>query len=153
MLVQDIMTHGVRTVSEDTPLMEVASLMVLYRFSGLPVVDEANMLVGFIAEKDILAELFPSVEEAMEGMASIDFSAKASEYGLIMDKAVAQLMTRGTKSIEPDMPILKAAVIMANNRFRRIPVAKNNHLLGMLSLGDVHKALFHKCLTAKKQAG
>jgi len=151
MLVQEIMTHGVTTVTEETPLMEVASLMCLYRFSGLPVVDETNMLVGFIAEKDVLAQLFPSVEEAMQGMATIDFSAKASEYGKIMDKTVSELMVRGVKSVEPDMPMLKAAVIMGNHRFRRIPVAKNGHLLGMLSLGDVHKALFHRCLTTRKE--
>ena len=150
MQVQEIMTHGVRTVSKDTSLMEVASLMCLYRFSGLPVVDDDNMLVGFIAERDVLAQLFPSVDDAMQSMATIDFSAKASEYGQIMDKKVSDLMTGGVKSVEPDMPILKAAVIMANHRFRRIPVAKDKQLLGMLSFGDVHKALFHKYLTDRK---
>ncbi len=146
MLVKDIMTKGARTVTEDTPLKEVASLMCLYRFSGLPVV-RGDELVGFIAEKDVLAQLFPSVEDAMSGMAGIDFREKAEQYGEIMHKKVADLMTPGAKTVAPDMPILKAAIVMANNRFRRIPVADDGKLVGMLSLGDIHKAIFHQSIT------
>lgn len=39
MQVQDIMSQGVRTVSPSTTLLEVSSLMCLYRLSGLPVVE------------------------------------------------------------------------------------------------------------------
>ncbi len=147
MLVKDIMTKGARTVTEETPIREVASLMCLYRYSGLPVVEGEDKLVGFIAEKDVLAQLFPSVEDAMEGMATIDLKEKVKEYSNIMNRKVSDLMTRGVKTVSPDMPILKAAIIMANNRFRRIPVAEGDRLVGMLSLGDIHKAIFHKSLT------
>lgn len=147
MLVKDIMTSSVRSVTPETKLIEVVSLMTLYRYSGLPVVENDN-LVGFIAEKDVLSQLFPSLEDAMqEGIANIDFLQKAREYKDIMNKTVADLMTRGVKTVDPEMPILKAAILMTNNRFRRIPVATDDRLVGMLSLGDVHKAIFHQCLT------
>ncbi|WP_293714853.1 CBS domain-containing protein [Thiolapillus sp.] len=140
------MTKGARTVTEDTSVQEVASLMCLYRFSGLPVV-EGDKLIGFIAEKDVLAQLFPSVEDAMESMATIDLKDKVGEYKSTLSKKVSDLMTRGAKTVSPDMPVLKAAIIMANNRFRRIPVEENGKLVGMLSLGDIHKAIFHQSLT------
>lgn len=146
MLEKDIMTKGARTVTEDTSVQEVASLMCLYRFSGLPVV-EGDKLIGFIAEKDVLAQLFPSVEDAMESMATIDLKDKVGEYKSTLSKKVSDLMTRGAKTVSPDMPVLKAAIIMANNRFRRIPVEENGKLVGMLSLGDIHKAIFHQSLT------
>jgi CBS domain-containing protein len=146
MLVKDIMTKGARTVTPDTSVQEVASLMCLYRFSGLPVVED-DRLLGFIAEKDVLAKLFPSVEDAMEGMAAIDLKDKIGEYKSLMSKKVSDLMTRGARTVSPDMPVIKAAIIMANNRFRRIPVAEDDKLVGMLSLGDIHKAIFHQSLT------
>ncbi len=37
MLVREIMTETVKTVTPMTPLIEVVSLMCLYRYSGLPV--------------------------------------------------------------------------------------------------------------------
>ncbi len=52
MQVKDIMSAGVKVIEPDTKLVEVASLMCLYRYSGLPVVDDGK-LVGLIAEKDV----------------------------------------------------------------------------------------------------
>lgn len=147
MQVKDIMTASCRTVGEDTTIGEVATLMCLYDFSGLPVVKDKK-LVGFIAEKDVLARLFPSVEEAMQGMSAIDFDTKAAEYRSLMSQSVKDLMVGSVTTVPADMPILKAAITMARNRFRRIPVADGDKLLGMLSLSDVHKALYHQSLMA-----
>ena len=141
MIVSEIMSKDLTSVSSDTSLMEVASLMCLYRYSGIPVI-ENDELVGLIAEKDVLAELFPSLEDAMQSMATIDFSSKIQEYSSLMSKPVSTLMSTNIKTVSPDMPILKAAVVMANNRFRRIPVTDDKKLVGMVSLGDIHKAIF-----------
>ena len=42
MKVKDIMTTNVRTVSSDKKLGEVVSLMCIYRYSGIPVVDDGK---------------------------------------------------------------------------------------------------------------
>ncbi|MBS1235937.1 MAG: signal transduction protein [Proteobacteria bacterium] len=60
---------------------------------------------------------------------------------------VADLMTAIVYMAEPDMPVLKAASIMFRNRIRRIPVSQGKRLLGIISIGDVHKAMFRKNLT------
>ena len=142
MLVKDIMSCGVRTVTPETPLAEVVSLMCLYRYSGLPVV-EGSRLVGIIAEKDVLNTMFPSLEELMEGMAAINLDEMMDRYQDVVKLKVADVMTGNCKTVAPDMHILRAAAVMAHNRFRRIPVADGDELVGMLSLGDVHKAIFH----------
>jgi len=38
---------------------------------------------------------------------------------------------------------------MVGRKFRRIPVAVGKDLVGMLSLGDVHKAIFQSTLATK----
>ncbi|WP_245831920.1 CBS domain-containing protein [Solemya velesiana gill symbiont] len=58
------MSRAPRTVTPDTDLVEVVSLMCLYRYSGLPVLEDDKM-VGFIAEKDVLHRMFPTLEEMM----------------------------------------------------------------------------------------
>jgi len=133
-------------------MLEVVSLMCLYRYSGLPVVDNGEM-VGIIAEKDILAHLLPDVDSMMSGMAAIDFDRLLRDYtSLIRLLRVADLMTTGVISVSPDMHILKAAALMASRRFRRIPVAEKGKLVGMLSLGDVHKAIFHASISSHLSA-
>ena len=151
MQVKDIMSTSVKTVTPDTPLIEVVSLMCLYRFSGLPVVDN-DKLVGIISEKDILHDMLPDVNELMGSMAAIDFDALLNDYSKVIKLKVADLMTAGVVSVTPDMHILKAASVMAGKRFRRIPVADGDALAGMLSLGDVHKAIFHKNISSNLSA-
>jgi predicted transcriptional regulator len=141
MLVKDIMTNSARTVLAETPLIEVVSLMCLYRYSGLPVVD-GEKLVGFIAERDVLHRLFPSLEELLDGGASVDYDKMMGKYSDVMNLKVQDLMTEKVITVQPDMHILKAATVMARNKFRRIPVSDGGILVGMLSLGDVHKAIF-----------
>jgi CBS domain-containing protein len=56
-------------------------------------------------------------------------------------------MTENVITVSPDMHILKAATFMVRHKFRRIPVADAGNLVGMLSLGDVHKAIFQANLS------
>lgn len=145
MLVQDIMSRNIRTVRPDTALLEVSSLMCLYRLSGLPVV-ENGQLQGFVAEKDVLSRLFPTLGDLMDGMAGVDYSAMSSQYKEVMNLKVTDIMAKRVISVRPDMHAMQAAAIMVRHNFRRIPVATGDTLVGMVSLGDVHKALFHACI-------
>jgi len=147
MLVKDVMTDPVKTVKPDTNLEEVTSLMCLKRYSGLPVVDDNQKLVGFIAERDVLRYLFPSIQDIMENMEAIDFEAMENDYKKVLPLKAADLMIKGVITISPDLAILKAVSIMARNNFRRIPVAEGDKLVGMLSLGDIHRAIFMKNFT------
>jgi CBS domain-containing protein len=88
----------------------------------------------------------------MDSMTAIDFNALLKEYGDVIRLKVADLMTSGVISVTPDMHILKAASVMAGRRFRRIPVTENGVLVGMLSLGDVHKAIFHENISSSLSA-
>ncbi len=142
MLVKDIMSRSIRTVQSNTPLLEVSSLMCLYRLSGLPVVEDGQ-LIGFVAEKDVLSRLFPTLSDFRDGMMGVDYDAMEAQYKEVMHLKTADIMATRVVSVSPDMHALQAAATMARHNFRRIPVAKDGVLEGMLSLGDVHKALFH----------
>lgn len=142
MLVKEIMVGSPRTVTPDSELLEVVSVMCLHRYSGLPVVEGEN-IVGFIAEKDVLHKLFPTLEDMMtEGLGSVDFDQMMSRYRDVVNLKVKDLMTSSVVAVSPDDHILKAATTMVRHKFRRIPVADGLKLVGMLSLGDIHKALF-----------
>ncbi|TSA21707.1 MAG: CBS domain-containing protein [Betaproteobacteria bacterium] len=142
MLVQEIMCRNVRTVQPETSLLEVSSLMCLYRLSGLPVLQD-DTLVGFIAEKDLLARMLPTLSDFQDGMHAIDYAAMESHYRDVTHLKTSDLMATRTITVSPDMHAIQAAAIMVRHKFRRIPVATGHTLVGMLSLGDVHKALFH----------
>ncbi|MEJ2608667.1 MAG: CBS domain-containing protein [Candidatus Thiodiazotropha sp.] len=135
------MSKSPKTVSPDAKLLEVVSLMCLFRYSGLPV-EVDNKLVGVIAEKDVLHRMFPTLEEVMDGMSSPDYDKMMMQYKDVVHLKVSDVMSTTVITVSPDMHILRAATIMVRHKFRRIPVADGGQLVGMLSLGDIHKAIF-----------
>ncbi len=149
MLVHDIMTRAPRTVSLDAKLREVASIMCLYRIPALPVVDEDGKLVGNISEMDLLKNLFPTMEDIMAGDAVLEIERMTSNYSASMEQRVRDMMIKDPVSVSPDQHVLKATAKMTSLRFRRIPVTDGNgKLVGVMSLGDVHKAIFQSYVSA-----
>ncbi len=142
MLVEDIMSTSLKTVTAETTMAEVVSMMSLYRLSGIPVIDKNNQLMGFISERDVLSPMFPKMEDVMDGVAKIDMTVALEKYSKVVSLKVADLMTKNVITVEPQMEILKAAAKMIGHKFRRIPVAVNGTLIGMLSVGDVHKSIY-----------
>lgn len=55
--VKDIMRKEVLCVDEDTPLPEVARLMIINKVRRIPVLDKSKNLVGIIARADIVKEI------------------------------------------------------------------------------------------------
>lgn len=144
MLVSEIMTQTPRTVSPETKLQEVASIMCLYRIPALPVVDEDGKLVGNISEMDLLKNLLPTMEDMMAGEAAMEIERMRSNYSDSVGICVSEMMNKDPVSVTPDQHVLKATAKMTSHRFRRIPVTDSDgKLVGVMSLGDVHKAIFH----------
>jgi CBS domain-containing protein len=138
------MTRSPRTVAPDTKLQEVASIMCLYRIPALPVVDADGKLVGNISEMDLLRNLLPTMEDIMAGEAALEIDRMQANYSESMPKRVEELMVKNPVSVTPEMHVLKATAKMTSHRFRRIPVTDDaGKLIGVMSLGDVHKCIFH----------
>lgn len=143
MLVKEIMNSNVRTARLDSSVSDVAIIMCFNKISGMPVVDDENEIIGIISEKDILNGMYPNVTEHME-TGRIDFEALEKEYQDLISLKVEDLMTRNVFTVTPDDPVLRAMSVMCLNKIRRIPVAENGKLKGIISMGDVHKAIFQK---------
>ncbi len=55
--VEDIMTEKVRTVSEDTPVSEVANIMIRNNVNRVPVLNSKGDLAGIITRADIVKSM------------------------------------------------------------------------------------------------
>ncbi|TVR21187.1 MAG: CBS domain-containing protein [Anaerolineaceae bacterium] len=65
LLVKDVMSHKVLTLREDDPMIKAAALMLEHKISGLPIVDENNVVIGIVTESDVFRMIVkPQVENA-----------------------------------------------------------------------------------------
>jgi len=146
MQVKEIMTTNPKTVTSDMLVQDVATMMLIERISGTPVVDEENHVVGIISEKDILIHMFPTLDELMNE-SKPDFEELENNYQSTMPLSVGELMSKNVWTVSSDMPCLKAASMMWTRKIRRIPVADNGKLVGIISIGDVHRAIFKSSIS------
>ncbi len=151
MKVSDIMTKRVLTAKKDDPIKEVAKLIYENRISGIPIVDNENRLVGIVSEKDILKSMYPSYDEFFEDpLPNMDFERMEERYKDAGNHQVKEIMTSNVLTLPPDTPILKAASTMILKRVRRIPIIESGKLVGIISQGDIHQAIFQKELGKSK---
>ncbi len=149
MLVKDVMNTNVKVAKLDTPIREIAVTMCFNKISGVPIVNDDNEIIGIVSEKDVLNSMYPKVDEYMQ-IGSYDFEQLENEYTDILNLQVKDIMKPGLFTVTPEDPILKAVSIMCLKKIRRIPVAEDKKLVGIISVGDVHKAIFQKHLDDNK---
>lgn len=63
--VEKVMTRKVMTISEDSPILDAAQIMLDHKVSGLPVLDDKGKVVGVITESDIFRMLIQSREKVL----------------------------------------------------------------------------------------
>jgi len=137
MKIKDVMTTDVVTVSQDTSLKEVASILAERRVSGLPVVDEDGSLLGVVSEADILfKERGPTGRQGMLAWLLEPDAAQKLEA-----RTAEQSMTAPARTIGPERPVSEAAGRMLAEGVNRLPVVDDEgKLLGIVTRADLVRA-------------
>lgn len=119
---KDIMTTRLKTLSADTDVFKAIETLNKNKISGAPVIDENKKLLGMFTEKSCLEVL---VDAAYDGLPT-------NQVGAFMDEP-ADTITENTT-------LLSIAQIFLNKRTRRLPVLRDDKLVGQVSRRDVIKA-------------
>lgn len=156
--VADIMTSPALSVSPGDSVYSAMDLMVEKHISGIPVVDEDNVLVGIVSGYDLLAlestpgrlddtlGFFPPVGRCKQlyggdnkrmwqefnSMQSALRNARGQSVGEAMHEAV---------TVNPDTSIITAANRIVQRKLNRLVVVDSEgKLAGVLSRGDIMRA-------------
>jgi CBS domain-containing protein/SAM-dependent methyltransferase len=142
MRVSDIMQKNVDFVTPQTPVRDVSRLIFGHNINGVPVC-EKRKVVGFITERDILAQFYPTVSEYMEDpIHAKDFEGMERDVNRILDMPVNLVMHGKPTTISADTPILLAQSLMSVHKIGRLPVInEDGNLVGIISKGDIFKAI------------
>ena len=135
------MTRRVITVHPDTSVREAARLMVTNRVSGLPVVDGSRRVVGIISDGDLILRQRRRTARPWWRSFFENGERLARDYRKTAGLTVGEVMTRPALIISPVFEIETAAAILDNRGIRRLPVVQDGQLVGIVSRGDLIRAL------------
>jgi CBS domain-containing protein len=118
MLVRHAMAASPVTATPDLSASDAAGLMASHDIGALPIV-EGERLVGLVTDRDLVLRVLASRKDP-----------RTIRLGDIAT-------SRELATVTPDMQLCDARALMGERRVRRLPVVKDERLVGMLSLGDV----------------
>ncbi len=117
----DVMIKDVITVTDSTPLKDVARMFVEKKITGAPVVNAEGQLVGVISETDIIR--------------------KTNNIGAWSPSTAGQIMTRPAVTVSPDETLQRVCEMMYNRRIHRVVVAEGTRIRGILTSMDILRAI------------
>ncbi len=122
--VSDFMTRDLITFRPDQKIIDVAEILIKFKISGGPVVNENYELVGMISEGDCLKQISDS-----------------RYYNMPMEKYTVEMqMVQNVDTIDGDMNVFDAANIFLESKHRRFPILEDGKLVGQISQKDILKA-------------
>ena len=126
MLVRDVLTPNVISVTPKTTLPEAVRLMRERGIRHLPVVEDGK-LVGIVSDRDL-----------KRAMASPATSLEVHELTYLLNRlAVGEIMTRTVITIGAMFPVEEAARLMVMEKVSALPVTDADRLVGIVTETDV----------------
>jgi CBS domain-containing protein/anti-sigma regulatory factor (Ser/Thr protein kinase) len=117
--IREVMTATLCTATPEMPLSKVLDILRVNRVSGLPVVQDGN-LIGIL-----------SIEDIVRAMMKNELEAAADQY-----------MTREVVTVASYETIVKAIRTFTEKGLGRLPVVDENHkLVGMITKGDITRGI------------
>lgn len=142
MQASDIMTTEVWTVGPDTPLQDLAKLLVDRRISAVPVLDSERRVIGIVSEGDLLRRQETATEQRrswwLEMFANRD--ALAREYVKAHGMQAHHVMTRHVLCASETMTLGEIADLLDHHKIKRVPVVRDGRLVGIVSRSDLVRA-------------
>lgn len=122
---RDMMKTGVISVHKYTTIYDAVRLLVDNKITGLPVVDDDDVVVGIITEKDVL--------RLVSDLHLLDLLHDLKES----DAKVEDFMTKKIVSFGPDTDMIEVCDCLRSNSFRRVPIVEDGKCIGIVSRKDI----------------
>ena len=155
---RDVMTTAVVTASPDTPMREIAELLLMHGISALPVVDSEGAVIGMVSEGDLLRA---SAEDraqrrdwwlAMLAKGESPGAETLAEMG--KSKRIARsIMTAPVVTVSEHTDIAEIGKLLEAHKIKRVPVMRDGRLTGIVSRADLIRAFASQAPAPHQKGG
>ncbi len=117
--ISEIMEENVITLNEKDSIKEALDIMIRESVGGIPITDEESRVKAIVSERDFIFLI----------------------AGVMTGKTVNEYMSKEVVTAPPYMTVGEAARSMVTNGFRRLPIIRDNVLIGIITASDILRFL------------
>lgn len=119
MKVVELMNKNVVTCHPSEKLTVIVNKFELFNIAGMPVVEKGK-LVGIVCQSDVLRGL---------------------KTGNLQELTVRDVMEPNVVYVSPTESVVVVARLMVEKHINRVPIVENDALVGIVTRGDIIKAV------------
>ena len=113
-------SQDIVTIKPDATVRELVALLADRNIGAAIVSDDGSSVAGIVSERDVVRHL--------------------NSDSVVLDVAVATIMTSVVHTCEPSTSLDDARSAMTQGRIRHLPVVEDGRLVGVVSIGDIVKS-------------
>ncbi|MGJ7462474.1 CBS domain-containing protein [Halomonas sp. MA07-2] len=133
----DVMTQNVITVSPDSEVSEIATLLLEHGISAVPVVNGGGKVLGIVSEGDLMGRVEQDASRRKSWWLRLFEGQDAADYVKSHGRRASEIMTKDPITIEEDMPLHKISRLLEKYRIKRVPVVRGDKLVGIVSRSNL----------------
>lgn len=144
--ISNIMETEVYFAKEDDSIADVLKILVDKKISGVPIVNDDMVVVGFISDGDIMkfiAKQDPRIID-MTSFVTVWYDSESLDQKLddLLEINVMELATTKVISASPEESVDEVARTLGKKKIKKMPVIKDGKLVGVINRHNIIRFIF-----------
>ncbi len=146
---KELMSSEIISVTENTSIPELASLLSTHKINGVLVMNDHDELIGVVTESDLIDQNkkihIPTVLTLLDSFIYLERPGKMEEELKKMTGTVVKdIISKELITVQEDTPLDELATIMAEKKVHTLPVLSGKKLIGVIGKADIIKTIAQK---------
>jgi CBS domain-containing protein len=143
---RDVMTSAVISATGETPVRDIAQLLLQNQISAVPILDKSGAPIGMVSEGDLVGRDETQRDTRREWWLALlaegellnpDFLSGLRHPG----RVASDIMSRPVIAVAEDTNTGEIARLLAAHRIKRVPVVRNGQVVGIVSRENLLRML------------
>src|ERR1700733_13036944 len=142
----DVMTSPVISATGDTPVRDIAQLLLQNHISAIPILDNSGAPVGMVSEGDLIGRDETQRNARHEWWLALLAEGESLSPDFLSslrrpERVAIDIMSRPVITVGEDVDTGEIARLLAAHRIKRVPVVRNGQVVGIVSRENLLRML------------
>jgi CBS domain-containing protein len=143
---RDVMTSAVISTTGETPVRDIAQLLLQNQISAVPILDQSGAPIGMVSEGDLIGRHETERNARREWWLALLAEGEALSPDFLSglrhpERVASDIMSRPVITIAEDTDTGEIARLLAAHRIKRVPVVRNGQVVGIVSRENLLRTL------------
>jgi CBS domain-containing protein len=143
---RDVMTSAVISATGETPVRDIAQLLLQNQISAVPILDQSGAPMGMVSEGDLIGRDETERNARREWWLALLAEGEALSPDFLSglrhpERVASDIMSKPVITIAEDTDTGEIARLLAAHRIKRVPVVRNGQVVGIVSRENLLRTL------------